>query len=141
MPHLLVIGGPSIDTLHFNHQTAISAGGAGLYTALSAARSGCQVSMYSPKPRQIPEVFEPLERRLEAWLGPRVALEDMPHFEIAHNGDQATYLDFLWVKKRVWILQDYRKTFQFMMACISRPSVMFNCSWNLPTPAVNATRR
>jgi sugar/nucleoside kinase (ribokinase family) len=94
MPHLLVIGGPSIDKLHYNHQTAISAGGAGLYTALAAARSGCQVSMYSPKPRQIPEVLEPLERRLEAWLGPHVALEDMPHFEIAHDGDHATYLEF-----------------------------------------------
>ncbi|MBW6465286.1 MAG: carbohydrate kinase family protein [Brevefilum sp.] len=94
MPHLLVIGGPSIDKLHCNHQTAISAGGAGLYTALAAARSGCQVSMFSPKPRQIPDLFEPLERRLEAWLGPRVALEDMPHFEIAHDGDQANYLEF-----------------------------------------------
>jgi sugar/nucleoside kinase (ribokinase family) len=94
MPHLLVIGGPSIDTLHFNHQTAISTGGAGLYTALAAARSGCQVSMYSPKPGQIPEALKPLAQRLEAWMGPIVALEDMPHFEIAHEGDLATYLHF-----------------------------------------------
>lgn len=94
MPHLLVIGGPSIDTLHFMHQTAISAGGAGLYTALAARRSGCQVSMYSPKPSHIPDPLKPLERRLEAWLGPIVALEDIPHFEIAHDGDKATYLAF-----------------------------------------------
>jgi sugar/nucleoside kinase (ribokinase family) len=94
MPHLLVIGGPSIDTLHFNHQTAISAGGAGLYTALAAVRSGCQVSMYSPKPGHIPEALEPLAKRLEAWLGPIVTLEDIPHFEIAHDGDRATYLAF-----------------------------------------------
>jgi hypothetical protein len=94
MPHLLIIGGPSIDTLHFNHQTAISAGGAGLYTALAARRSGCQVSMYSPKPSQTPDPLKPLARRLEAWLGPIVALDDLPHFEIAHDGDKATYLEF-----------------------------------------------
>jgi sugar/nucleoside kinase (ribokinase family) len=94
MPHLLVIGGPSIDTLHFNHQTAVSAGGAGLYTALAAWRSGCKVSMYSPKPSQIPDSLQPLARRLEAWLGPTVALDEIPHFEIAHEGDQATYLNF-----------------------------------------------
>ena len=94
MSHLLVIGGPSIDTLHINDQTTVSAGGAGLYTALAASRSGCKVSMYSPKPSQIPDAFKPLERRLEAWLGPIVALEDLPHFEIAHDGDHATYLEF-----------------------------------------------
>ena len=94
MPHLLIIGGPSIDTLYFNHQTAISAGGAGLYTALAAWRSGCKASMYSPKPSHIPEALEPLAQRLEGWLGPMVALEDIPHFEIAHEGDRATYLEF-----------------------------------------------
>ena len=94
MPHLLVIGGPSLDRLHVHHQVEPSAGGAGLYTALAAHRSGCQVSMFSPKPDPMPDPLQPLSSRLEAWLGPTVRGEDIPHFEIAHSGDQATYLSF-----------------------------------------------
>lgn len=93
MPHLLVIGGPSIDTLHINGQTEKSAGGAGLYTALAAQRSGCNVSMYSPKPAPMPDQLKPLYRRLEVWSGPNVPIEDIPHFTIAHHGDKASYLE------------------------------------------------
>ncbi len=94
MPHLLVIGSPSLDVLHFKNRTEPSAGGAGLYTALAAKRSGCKVSMYSPVPAQKPEPFQRLEEKLEAWLGPIVTLDDMPRFEISHEGDKATYLNF-----------------------------------------------
>ncbi len=94
MSHLLVIGSPSIDTLHFKNRTEKSAGGAGLYTALAARRSGCIVTMYGPRPDQIPLLLEPLDKELEAWLGPLVPLKDIPHFEISHHGDKATYLEF-----------------------------------------------
>ncbi|MFU8825885.1 MAG: carbohydrate kinase family protein [Brevefilum sp.] len=94
MTHLLVIGGPSLDRLHFNNRVEPSAGGAGLYTALAAHRSGCRVSMFSPKPNPMPGALQPLDNRLETWLGPTVTGEDIPRFEIAHSGDQATYLSF-----------------------------------------------
>ena len=94
MRHLLVIGGPSIDTLHFNGRTEKSVGGAGLYTALAAHRSGCKVSMYSPRPYPMPDSLKPLESRLDAWRGPQVPIEEMPHFTIIHEGDKASYLEF-----------------------------------------------
>ena len=94
MSHLLVIGSPSIDKLHFKNLSVDSAGGAGLYTALAARRSGCKVSMYGVRPDPIPAILEPFEKQLEAWSGPIVPLEDIPQFEISHHGDKATYLRF-----------------------------------------------
>jgi len=94
MPHLLVIGGPSIDTIYNNGQRTKTVGGAGLYTALAARRSGCKVSMFSPRPDPMPEFLKPLEQQLEAWMGPVVKVEDLPHFTIRHEGENATYLSF-----------------------------------------------
>lgn len=93
-PHLLVIGSPSIDLLQINNRTEDSAGGAGLYTALAAHRSGCQVSLYGVRPDPVPELLAPLHARLAEWLGPTVPVEDLPHFTIAHHGDKAEYLQF-----------------------------------------------
>lgn len=92
MPHLLIIGGLSMDTLRFKKQTINSAGGAGLYTALAARRSGCKVSMVSPIPDQLSEFLKPLEENLEAWFGPFVTVDELPHLEIVHEGDKAAYL-------------------------------------------------
>jgi sugar/nucleoside kinase (ribokinase family) len=94
MPHLLVIGGPSIDTLHINGRVEKSVGGAGLYTALAARRSGCKVSMYSPRPNPMPDSLKPLASRLDAWWGPQVPIEDLPHFTIIHDGDKVSYQAF-----------------------------------------------
>ena len=94
MPHLLIIGSPSLDRLHFNNHSENSAGGAGLYTALAARRSGCNISMVGPRPIQVPDSLKPFEQKLEAWYGPLVPLEDMPRFELSHDGDKATYLGF-----------------------------------------------
>lgn len=93
-PHLLVIGSPSIDILHIKNRTEETAGGAGLYTALAAHRSGCQVSLCGVRPDPVPELLMPLQERLTEWLGPTVPLEELPHFEIAHHGDKAEYLQF-----------------------------------------------
>lgn len=94
MPHLLIIGSPSLDTLHFNNRTEYSAGGAGFYTALAAQRSGCSISMVGPRPILMPDSLKPFEQKIEAWYGPLVPLDEMPRFEIAHEGDKATYLGF-----------------------------------------------
>jgi sugar/nucleoside kinase (ribokinase family) len=94
MPHILVVGSSSFDTLHFQNRTESTIGGAGLYTALAVHRSGCQVSMYGVRPDPIPESLKPLQMRLIAWIGPKVGIEKIPHFEISHDGDKASYLQF-----------------------------------------------
>jgi len=94
MTHILVIGSPSLDKLHFGHRTVSSAGGAGMYTAMAAVRCGVQVSLFAPRPKPMPSLLQPVSQRLTDWLGPEVAPGDMPRFEIAHDGDRAAYLEF-----------------------------------------------
>lgn len=85
-PTVLVIGGASLDVLHLaDGSTLHSAGGAGLYTALAAARAGAAVTMYAPRPREMPAALAPALDYLD-WVGPLVALDDLPRFEIRHFG-------------------------------------------------------
>jgi hypothetical protein len=91
MNNLLIIGGASLDRLHFSGQTAQAAGGAGMYTAAAAHRLGASVTMFAPRPEPMPKVLQPLEDRIE-WIGPVVAPEDLPRFEIAHHGHGSTEL-------------------------------------------------
>ena len=86
---LLVIGGASLDVLHFAGQTVRSAGGAGLYTAAAAARSGATVAMYGPRPDPLPAALAPATDAF-TWFGPLVPLDQMPRFEIAHEGGGKT---------------------------------------------------
>jgi hypothetical protein len=44
MNRLLVIGGASFDVLHLENGTVECLGGAGMYTAMAARRSGAEVS-------------------------------------------------------------------------------------------------
>ncbi|MBN2471916.1 MAG: hypothetical protein JXN59_14430 [Anaerolineae bacterium] len=93
-PEILVIGSPSLDQLHIHGRPVPSAGGAGMYTALAAARSGAAVTLYGLKPDPVPDLLRPVAERLKVWVGPVVAPADMPRFEIRHQGDQAEYLNF-----------------------------------------------
>jgi ribokinase len=93
-PPLLVVGGASLDVLHFSGRTARSAGGAGLYTALAAARAGARVTMYGPRPEPMPDELRPALTRIE-WVGPEVAPDEMPRFEIVNQGDGRTELTSL----------------------------------------------
>lgn len=86
---LVVIGGASLDVLHFRGRTERSAGGAGLYTALAAHRAGARVTMVGPRPDPMPEELAPAARRLD-WRGPAVPPERLPSFEIAHLGGGRT---------------------------------------------------
>ena len=61
-----------------------SAGGAGLYTALSAARAGAIVTMYAPRPEPMPEELAPALALLE-WMGPVIRPDRLPRFEIANH--------------------------------------------------------
>jgi sugar/nucleoside kinase (ribokinase family) len=86
---LVVVGGASLDTLHFASRTARSAGGAGLYTALAAHRAGARVLMIGPRPLPMPAELAPGAARLD-WRGPEVPADRLPTFEIAHHPDGAT---------------------------------------------------
>lgn len=88
---LLVIGGASLDVLHFRGRTVRSAGGAGLYTALAARRAGARVTMVGPRPEPMPPELIHAAERLD-WRGPTVAPERLPSFEIAHLGGGRTEL-------------------------------------------------
>lgn len=92
MAHLLVIGSPSLDIIHIGGETFQTMGGAGMYVGMAARRSGVDVSVFGPRPMQIPDLMIPFHDRLVEWLGPEVRLEDMPRFEISHDGDTAEYL-------------------------------------------------
>ncbi|MFT7587416.1 MAG: sugar/nucleoside kinase (ribokinase family), partial [Cellvibrionaceae bacterium] len=96
MKKILIVGGASLDILHFSGQTKRSPGGAGMYTAMAARRSGLgwlDVGMFSPKPDPMPETLQPVAARL-SWLGPQVAPDQIPRLEIEHNEHGTTYLDF-----------------------------------------------
>ncbi len=84
---VLVIGGASLDVLHLTDgQTVSTAGGAGLYTALAAARSGAPSGMFAPRPDPMPIELQAAVDRIK-WIGPAVPPDQLPHFEIAHYGD------------------------------------------------------
>ena len=85
-----------MDILHLGGRTARSPGGAGLYTALAAARAGADVTMVGPRPDPIPPELVAVPERLE-WLGPPVDVEGLPRFEIAHTDDGRTEMrDVQW---------------------------------------------
>lgn len=95
MTALVVIGGASLDVLHFAGRTARSAGGAGLYTALAAHRAGAAVTMIGPRPDPVPPELDEAMERLD-WRGPVVSPEELPTFEIEHLRDGRSEMRDLW---------------------------------------------
>jgi sugar/nucleoside kinase (ribokinase family) len=85
MTELLVIGAASLDRLHFMGQQADTAGGAGLYTASAAHRAGASVTLFAPRPANIPKLLKPLDSRVQ-WIGPRIEPDQLPRLEIIHHG-------------------------------------------------------
>ena len=79
MTQLLVIGGASLDVLHFAGRTEQAAGGAGMYTAVAASCAGARVSMLAPRPAEMPAALQPAAQRI-TWLGPLVTAAELPHF-------------------------------------------------------------
>ena len=119
MSRILVIGCVSFDTVHLElsgsdsdnggeentenesgqdlgRRTIKTIGGAGLYTALAAAKVGAEVTLFAPKPSPMPDLLKPVEAML-TWVGPEIAIEHMPTLEIIHHGhDRATLLNASW---------------------------------------------
>jgi sugar/nucleoside kinase (ribokinase family) len=92
MPRILVIGGASLDVLHLPGGPVFTPGGAGMYTAMAAQRSGAEVTLFAPRPSPLPAPLEPVAGRLHAWRGPEILPGELPRFEISYEGDAATYL-------------------------------------------------
>ncbi|MBI5564010.1 MAG: hypothetical protein HY870_03870 [Chloroflexi bacterium] len=94
---LLVFGGASLDVLHLvDGRSVKSAGGAGLYTALAAAKAGARVAMYAPHPNPMPAELRAASQRI-TWIGPDVPPDQLPRFEIAHHGGgRATLVNAFW---------------------------------------------
>ena len=89
------MGSPSVDLLHFGGRSERVAGGAGLYTALAARRSGGRVTMVAPRPDPVPVELEAAARLLD-WRGPSVPPDALPHFEIAQEPGKTTYIRGVW---------------------------------------------
>jgi ribokinase len=93
---IFVIGTASLDVLHFTGQTARAAGGAGMYTALAAHRTGARAGLLAPKPEPMPDLLQPIAERVQ-WVGPVIPSTDLPRLEIEHHGGgRATLLDAAW---------------------------------------------
>jgi hypothetical protein len=92
MDRLLVIGGLSSDVLHLADRTVECAGGAGMYTAAAARRSGIEVDLFGPRPEPWPESMKPVAEHLTGWLGPAVSPSQLPQFEISYQRGTTDYL-------------------------------------------------
>lgn len=86
---ILIIGGASLDKLAGADH--LVPGGAGMYTAMSAHRSGVDVTLYAPRPKPMPDALHPVNDRL-TWLGPSIAQEDLAHFEILYEDGETNYV-------------------------------------------------
>lgn len=94
---IFVIGAASLDVLHFAGQTARTAGGAGMYTALAARRAGASAGLFAPKPQPMPPELQPMANRLPWWVGPLIPPEQLPRLEIEHHGGgRATLVNASW---------------------------------------------
>ena len=90
---MLVIGTASLDVLHLNllqpPEVVHTIGGAGLYTALAAARAGrpagTRVTLFAPRPAQLPPELAAVEDHI-TWAGPLCTIETLPRLEIVHHG-------------------------------------------------------
>jgi ribokinase len=90
---ILVIGTASLDVLHLNllqpSQTIHTVGGAGLYTALAAAKAGADIThatLFAPKPIEMPSALQPVAKLIE-WIGPTCEANELPRLEIVHYGN------------------------------------------------------
>ena len=89
-PKVLVIGGASRDILVVNDIEHRSPGGAGLYTALAAARCGASVTLFAPLPDPMPRELAQVASLIH-WIGPGVSPAELPAFHIKYGTAGTTY--------------------------------------------------
>ena len=83
-PHILVIGGASVDRLRAQGEPITTPGGAALYTAVAARKAGADVRFFGYKPKPLPDLFQQAAHVVD-WVGPPCQLHDIPHFEIVYD--------------------------------------------------------
>ena len=83
-PHILIVGGASVDDLRAGGESITTPGGAALYTAVAARKAGADVRFFGYKPTPLPALFQDAARGVD-WSGPPCAIEDIPHFEIVYD--------------------------------------------------------
>lgn len=148
MKKVLLIGGPTFDTLHFFGQTQQAPGGAGVYTALAAGRCGVEAGIFAPRPHPMPAGLQPIAERL-TWLGPQVTPAEIPRMEIEHNEKGTRYLsvfsgaeltlkpdqlpDDLSVYSAVHVISlgDINHQLSFLQACRERGAPFLSAGANL----------
>ena len=86
---ILIVGGASLDTLE--GADGLVAGGAGMYTAMAAHRSGAHASLFAPRPDPVPDALRQVADSLN-WMGPSVNAKDLPRFEINYCDGRANYV-------------------------------------------------
>ena len=89
MTRILVVGGASLDILHFAGRIETSIGGAGMYTALAARRCGVEAGLFAPKPDPLPPTLRPVLGRL-GWQGPDRCVRVAPIRIGRHEAGQTT---------------------------------------------------
>lgn len=93
---VLVVGVASLDVLHVTGRIEHTAGGAGMYTALAAWRTGARATLLAPRPHPVPAALAPVAERV-TWLGPVISPDELTRLEIAHHGGgRATLLKAEW---------------------------------------------
>ena len=83
-PHILVIGGASVDRLRANGARLITPGGGALYTAVAARKAGGDVGFFGYRPEPLPELFHRAAAEV-GWVGPACDIKDIPHFDIVYD--------------------------------------------------------
>lgn len=87
---LFIIGSPSLDKISIKDNTYNTPGGAGLYTALGAISANTDVTLFSPKPDNIPTSLSIVEENMK-WIGPHTPLEQLPQFHIRQSCSDTIY--------------------------------------------------
>ncbi|MBC8259991.1 MAG: hypothetical protein H8E38_13305 [SAR324 cluster bacterium] len=87
---ILVIGGSSLDILTVEGHDYSSPGGAGLYTALAAAKSEADVTLFAPVPSPLPLPLLEFSTHVK-WIGPQVSPAELPSFHIIHASGETKY--------------------------------------------------
>jgi sugar/nucleoside kinase (ribokinase family) len=104
---ILIIGCVSLDTIHLeqngSRQSYNTIGGAGLFTALAAAHSGAEVTLYAPKASPMPAALAAVDKAVN-WIGPLVKPDEMPTLEIVHHGEgRATLITASWGPEKLLV--------------------------------------
>ena len=133
---ILGIGGSSLDTLNIKGKDHSSPGGAGLYTALAAAKSGADVTLLSPFPSPVPATLLEFSAHVK-WIGPEVSPDELPRFHIVHANGETKYKRSFFGAEGAMTAEDCHMIFLNMIWCILSLWEIQSSNWSLSVFVVN----